>query len=171
MKWKDFRTKRGMNQMKSNSEKKTTRKGRMGIVTNRMSDEVYNMLNSKAQKNQLSQYIIELVEKDINNRYILEREKMVSEKMDDLERKIDTMDRLLDTTKEQIDIAKNQDTDRYETIQEQKWEHSSKKTDHLTEQIQKNILFINRQSYLLLSSAVQMVESWYSIEPHSDKYR
>lgn len=157
--------------MKSNSEKKTVRKGRMGIVTNRMSDEVYNMLNSKAQKNQLSQYIIELVQKDINNRYILEREQLMNEKMDDLERKIDTMDRLLDTTKEQIMIANNQDTNRYEATQEQKGEHLSEKTDQLTEQIQKSMLFLNRQSYLLFSSAVRMVESWYSIEPRSEKCR
>lgn len=157
--------------MKSNSEKKTARKGRMGFVTNRMSDEVYDMLNSKAQKNQLSQYIIELVEKDINNRYILEREQLMNEKMDDLEYKIDTMDRLLDTTKERIKDAKNQNTDKYENSQEQKGIDSSGKTDQLTEQIQKNILFLNRQSYLFLSSAVRMVESWYSIEPRSERYR
>lgn len=162
---------RGMNQMKSKSEKKTTRKGRMGIATNRMSDEVYNMLNSKAQKNQLSQYIIELVEKDINNRYILEREKLMNEKMDALERKIDTMDRLLDTTKERIEDAKNLNIDKYEATQEQKGKHSSEKTDQITEQIQKSMLFLNRQSFLLLSSAVRMVESWYSFEPRSEKYR
>lgn len=155
--------------MKKESEQKTIRKGRMGIGTNRMSDEVYNLLSSKAQSNQLSKYIIELVEKDINNRYILEREQLINEKMDDLERKIDTMDRLLTRTKEKLENVTNQSASKYETTQEQKAEHSVDNLNQLVEQVQQGLLLLNRQSLLFLSSAVRIVESWYSIKPRSEK--
>lgn len=157
--------------MKKESEKKTIRKGRMGIGTNRMSDEVYNLLSSKAQTNQLSKYIIELVEKDINNRDILEREQLINAKMDDLERKIDTMDRLLTRTKEKLENTTNQSAGKYETTQDQKAEHSVERASQLAEQVQQSLLLLNRQSLLFLSSAVRMVESWYSIQPWSERSR
>lgn len=44
---------------------KKDRRGRMGIVTNTMSDEVYSYLQQKAKRNELSKYIIKLVEMDM----------------------------------------------------------------------------------------------------------
>ncbi|WP_281998853.1 hypothetical protein [Priestia flexa] len=46
------------------------RKTRMGIVTNKMSDEVYEQLDSKALANELSKYLIQLVERDLEGEAI-----------------------------------------------------------------------------------------------------
>jgi 6-phosphogluconolactonase/glucosamine-6-phosphate isomerase/deaminase len=49
------------------SDTKNKRRARIGIVTGKMPDAVYERLNRKAEKSQLTQYIIELVERDLAN--------------------------------------------------------------------------------------------------------
>lgn len=68
-----------------NKTKQVQRKGRMGIVTNRMSDEVYARLDEKAQKNELSQYIIQLVEKDLKEEFLEKQYSLAEKKIGDFD--------------------------------------------------------------------------------------
>lgn len=67
------------------------RKARMGIVTNKMSDEVYHHLEQKAKNNELSQYIIQLVEKDLQNNYLEDQFQLVQNELENVYKTIHKM--------------------------------------------------------------------------------
>lgn len=67
------------------------RKARIGIVTNKMSDIVYNHLDQKAQSNELSQYIISLVEKDLQHSFLQEQFSLVKSELEDMHSTINKM--------------------------------------------------------------------------------
>lgn len=68
--------------------KEQKRRTRFGIVTNRMSDKVYNLLDEKGKSNELTQYIIDLVEKDIEEQETQEKVNSVNNILDKLEDRI-----------------------------------------------------------------------------------
>lgn len=74
-----------------------TRKARIGIVTNKMSDDVYNQLMKKAGKNELSQYIISLVEKDLNQSFVDEQFQMVKSELSDIYKQINKVKSVFQT--------------------------------------------------------------------------
>lgn len=73
------------------------RKTRMGIVTNKMSEEVYNHLEKKAQTNELSQYIIKLVEKDLQDTFLKDQFEMVKGELENMYKTIDKMKHVFQT--------------------------------------------------------------------------
>ncbi len=153
--------------MRKKPDKETARKGRMGFVTNRMSDEVYNQLNSKAQKNQLSKYINELVEKDLNNRSAVEHNQNMNGKINELEQKIDNLEQLLIRIIEKAESREQRTMEllngQYEIIYDQ-WEL-------FNEQIDKTLQLFSRHSLLYVASALSWIESLYSVTPNSNQLR
>lgn len=59
------------------------KRARFGIVTNSMSDEVYMLLDQKGKNQDLTQYIIGLVEKDIEKKNIKENYTFIKKEMED----------------------------------------------------------------------------------------
>jgi hypothetical protein len=59
------------------------KRARFGIVTNSMSDEVYMLLDQKGKNQDLTQYIIGLVEKDIEKKNIKENHTFIKKEMED----------------------------------------------------------------------------------------
>ncbi len=70
MEFKERKNKKGMIYVEKKNGKVKERRTRMGIVTNKMSDEVYEQLASKAQENELSKYLIQLVQRDLEGEAI-----------------------------------------------------------------------------------------------------
>ena len=74
-----------------NKKNKNQRKARMGIVTNRMSEEVYSKLNEKAKNNDLSNYVIQLVEKDLQDEFLKEQFSVVKQNVGEFDEKLNDL--------------------------------------------------------------------------------
>lgn len=84
------------------------RKARIGIVTNKMSEQVYNHLEQKAQTNELSQYIISLVEKDLRNSFLQDQFFLVKSELEEM---YSTIHKMKDVFK------KDEKTDDFNTVE------------------------------------------------------
>lgn len=81
------------------------RKARIGIVTNKMSEQVYNHLEQKAQTNELSQYIISLVEKDLQNSFLQEQFTLVKSELEEMHSTINKMKKVFKQEEKMVEIG------------------------------------------------------------------
>ncbi|MEC1157706.1 MULTISPECIES: hypothetical protein [Cytobacillus] len=85
------------------------RKARIGIVTNKMSEQVYNHLEQKAQTNELSQYIISLVEKDLQNSFLQDQFFLVKSELEEMHSTINKMKKVF-RQNEEVNVLANDET-------------------------------------------------------------
>ncbi|WP_155918476.1 hypothetical protein [Heyndrickxia ginsengihumi] len=86
------------------------RRTRIGIVTNKMSDEVYSVLVQKGEKNELTQYVIGLVENDLNEKQLQNQVITLEKHFENLNQIIVQIEKKLESLDATISlILKNQD--------------------------------------------------------------
>ncbi|MFS8630288.1 MAG: hypothetical protein LOD92_03835 [Bacillales bacterium] len=150
--------------MQKNTEKRQDRKERMGFVTNRMSDEVYNQLNSKAQKNQLSKYINELVKRDLNG-WKSNGNEEIGNKITELEKKMNSIEQMLIQMAENLkNGAANENT----TVNENPAQTNGQYAvmwGLFEKQLQKNFEFFHKQHRMFIFALNNWVNSWFSYAP------